>query len=74
MTRELHITYTKQAYSRSGEVRVTIGECDVCGEEKIVICTDSSQGEYGEIAICLNCTKLAHGSFEQFLIADEPTR
>jgi len=31
--------------------------CEICTKETDCICTDSSDGEYGDISLCLNCVK-----------------
>jgi hypothetical protein len=43
------------SYGRTGEIWIDKKNCNVCGFEAICLCVDSSEGEYGEGAICKNC-------------------
>lgn len=43
------------AYSRIGEIWVERTHCNVCGDEAVCICMDSSEAEYGQGSICGVC-------------------
>ena len=42
-------------YGRVGEICVIKGVCDLCGEEKLCVYIDGSEGEYGGAFVCKDC-------------------
>lgn len=50
-------------YGRTGEITVEIDKCCVCRADTVVICIDSSEGEYGNGCICLTCATEAVNEF-----------
>ena len=42
------------AYSRCAEAELMVTKCDVTGEEKLCVVVDTSEGEYGSIAISVD--------------------
>lgn len=49
----------KAAHGREGRISVGDGTCDVCRKDAVCILIDSSEGEYGEGAICKPCIDAA---------------
>jgi len=44
-------------YGRIGRIWVEEEECEICGEERICIASDGSEGEYGHAYICSECVE-----------------
>lgn len=44
-------------YGRSKEAEIEETLCDSCKENKVCLCTDSSDGEYGPVNLCFDCIK-----------------
>jgi hypothetical protein len=51
------ITYDG-GYGRVGTVAVQLDKCDICGETKPCLATDSTEGEYAPSVLCLPCIAL----------------
>lgn len=46
----------ESAFSRKKTVSVFQGQCDKCGlGQQIIISSDTSDGEYGDVCICIPC-------------------
>ena len=51
-------------YNRSKTVAVLYATCDKCKTENtIVIATDTSDGEYGDLYICMDCINEIYDKF-----------
>lgn len=49
-------TFTSElSYHRSSEVGVGDYSCDKCNTDTLVLCVDTSEGEYGFVYLCHNC-------------------
>lgn len=44
-------------FNRRGEIVVVEGVCDSCGEKRIVVLVDASEGEYRAGTLCIDCFK-----------------
>lgn len=49
------ITTWEADYNRNGYMEITSAKCHVCSKVAECLCVDSSEGEYGPGAICLDC-------------------
>jgi hypothetical protein len=55
---QINLKLGESAYGRSKELSVFQGQCDKCGNsQRIIISTDTSDGEYGSLDICVECIK-----------------
>lgn len=56
--KELRFDLGEANYGRRKELTIFRGQCERCGSSQhIIFHTDSSDGEYGGISICLGCIK-----------------
>ncbi len=55
----------KAGCNTSGQIWIEKIVCNVCNQKKECICIDSSDGEYGEGAICFECIKEEKNKYMQ---------
>lgn len=46
-------------FGRSLDIWIGRSKCDVCEQEMLCLCSDTSDGEYGESSICRDCITYA---------------
>jgi hypothetical protein len=51
----MRIVKERFAYMEDARVSVSNGACFLCGETKVVITVDTSDGEYADISLCQDC-------------------
>ena len=52
------------SFGRSKELSILYASCDKCSmNDTIIIATDTSNGEYGELYICMDCINEIHNKF-----------
>lgn len=56
-------------YSREGYVSLVVDKCFLCGEEKVCLYSDGSEGEYGGVSICGDCAKKQCDSVGDFSVS-----
>lgn len=53
----------KGAFNCDITFEISKGSCDICKEEKIILCSGAGAGEYGTADICLDCITSAINKF-----------
>lgn len=54
---EINLCNPKAGYGRSRYVSIGKFYCHKCGNENISLSCDSSDGEYGDVCLCIKCLK-----------------
>ena len=62
------------AYGRSGFMNLEEAECSACHEHAVCITVDTSDGEYGTMAICQKCADSWFGRSAQIAPTPSPTK
>jgi hypothetical protein len=65
MNDELLIEAFPGGYGRIGQIWVGPGECDVCGDQGVMIHGNGSEGEYAGPSICQKCVETAFQRYEE---------
>ena len=57
--RYLKLKNKEERWGREKCIWTEMKTCDICGQNKKCVISDSSDGEYLTMSICLDCTKKA---------------
>jgi hypothetical protein len=57
-------TLRKERYLKSLEAEIQIALCESCKQNKVCLCTDPSNDDYGSVNLCFNCIQELFNEYE----------